>query len=148
MRNLSGSLDKSKTCWYPWDHNDILISPAATALKSVYLYCESNVLDINIKHVLIGRFHTHADTKLLNDRVSLLWRNNGRGSVSNHQPLYRLFRRRPKKTDIKAPRHWLLCREFTGDRWILRTNASNAENVSIWWRYHVGRCLFKRLGHQ
>ena len=27
-------------------------------------------------------------------------------------------------------------REFTGDRWIPRTNASNAENVSIWWRHH------------
>ena len=27
-------------------------------------------------------------------------------------------------------------REFTGDRWIPRTNGSNAENVSIWWRHH------------
>ena len=27
--------------------------------------------------------------------------------------------------------------EFTGDRWIPRTKASNAENVSIWWRHHV-----------
>ena len=24
--------------------------------------------------------------------------------------------------NIKAPRHWPLCGEFTGDRWILRTN--------------------------
>ena len=24
--------------------------------------------------------------------------------------------------NIKAPRHWPLCREFTGDRWIPRTN--------------------------
>ena len=29
------------------------------------------------------------------------------------------------------------CGEFTGDRWIPRTMASNAENVSIWWRHHV-----------
>ena len=28
------------------------------------------------------------------------------------------------------------CGEFTGDRWIPRTKASNAENVSIWWRHH------------
>ena len=39
--------------------------------------------------------------------------------VSNHQPhdclLKRLFRRRSKKK-IKAPRHWPLCGEFTGDR--------------------------------
>ena len=26
------------------------------------------------------------------------------------------------KKNIKAPRHWPLCGEFTGDRWIPRTN--------------------------
>ena len=41
------------------------------------------------------------------------------------------------KENIKAPRHWPLCRKFTGDRWIPRTNDSNAENVSIWWRHHA-----------
>ena len=40
------------------------------------------------------------------------------------------------KENIKAPRHWPLCGEFTGDRWIPRKRASNAENVSIWWRHH------------
>ena len=34
------------------------------------------------------------------------------------------------KENIKAPRHWSLCREFTGQM------ASIAENVSIWWRHH------------
>ena len=34
------------------------------------------------------------------------------------------------KQNIKAPRHWPLCREFTGHRWIPRTK------VSIWWRHH------------
>ena len=38
--------------------------------------------------------------------------------------------------NIKSPRHWPLCREFTGDRWIPAQMASNAENVSIWWRHH------------
>ena len=33
----------------------------------------------------------------------------------------RLFRRRFKE-NIKAPRRWPLCEEFTGDRWIPRTN--------------------------
>ena len=37
---------------------------------------------------------------------------------------------------IKAPRHWPLYGEFTGDRWIPQQMASNAENVSIWWRHH------------
>ena len=34
------------------------------------------------------------------------------------------------KENIKAPRHCPLCGEFTAYR------ASNAENVSIWWRHH------------
>ena len=54
----------------------------------------------------------------------LKWRHNGHDCVSNHQPydclLNRLFRRRSKKTS--KLRHWPLCGEFTGDRWISRTN--------------------------
>ena len=57
--------------------------------------------------------------------ISLRWRHNGRDGVSNHQPhdclLNYLFRRRSKE-NIKATRHWPLCGEFTGDRWIPRTN--------------------------
>ena len=35
--------------------------------------------------------------------------------------------------------------EFTGDQWIPRTqSASNAENVSIWWRYHVVQVWHQR----
>ena len=30
-----------------------------------------------------------------------------------------------------------LCGEFTGQRWIPRTKASDAENVSIPWRYRI-----------
>ena len=37
---------------------------------------------------------------------------------------------------IKASRHWPLCGEFTGDRWIPTQMVSNAENVSIGWRHH------------
>ena len=56
------------------------------------------------------------------ETISLKWRPHGRDCVSNHQPydclLNPLFRRRSKKTS-KALRHWPLCVEFTGDRWIL-----------------------------
>ena len=42
------------------------------------------------------------------------------------------------KQNIKAPRHWPLQEEFTGDRWIPRKKAaSNVENVSIRWRHYV-----------
>ena len=35
------------------------------------------------------------------------------------------------KENIKAPRHWHLCGEFTGDGEFPAQRASNAENVSI-----------------
>ena len=38
--------------------------------------------------------------------------------------------------NTKAPRHWPLWGEFTGDRWIPAQRASNAEIFSIWWRHH------------
>ena len=50
--------------------------------------------------------------------------------------VYSTFIQTPIKENIKAPRHWPLCREFTGGRWIPAQMASNAENVSIWWRHH------------
>ena len=71
--------------------------------------------------------------------MALQWCHNERDDVSNHHPqdclLNRLFKAQIKES-IKAPRHWPLCGEFTGDRWIPHTKASNAENVSIWWRHH------------
>ena len=41
------------------------------------------------------------------------------------------------KENIKAPRHWPLCGEFTGTGEFPAQRASNAENGSIWWRHHV-----------
>ena len=40
------------------------------------------------------------------------------------------------KEIIKAPRHWPLCGEFTVTGEFPAQRASNAENVSIWWRHH------------
>ena len=63
--------------------------------------------------------------------VSLQWRHNGRDSVSKHQPydclLNSLLKRGSKKTS--KVRVTGLC---AGN-----SPASNAENVSIWWRHHV-----------
>ena len=56
---------------------------------------------------------------------TLQWRHNERDGVSNHQLhdclLNRLFKAHIK-VNIKAPCQWRLCGEFTGDRWIPRTN--------------------------
>ena len=40
------------------------------------------------------------------------------------------------KENIKAPRHWPLCGEFTGDGEFPVQRPSNAENVFIWWRHN------------
>ena len=75
---------------------------------------------------------------------ALQWRHNGRNGAPDHQPpdclLNRLFRRRSKKTS--KLRVTGLCEgnspvagEFPAQR------ASNAENVSIWWRHHGGWLL-------
>ena len=47
--------------------------------------------------------------------ISLLWRHNGGECVSNHQPFDRVLNRLFAliKENIKAPRHWPLCGEFT-----------------------------------
>ena len=71
---------------------------------------------------------------------SLLWCHNRRDGVSNHLPhnclLNCLFRHRSKKTS--KPRVTGLCvgnSPVTGE--FPAQMASNAENVSIWWRFHV-----------
>ena len=71
---------------------------------------------------------------------SLRWRHNGRDGVSNHQPhdclLNSLFGRRSKKTS-KFRVTGLCVRNSPGTGEFPAQMASNAENVSIWWRHHV-----------
>ena len=71
---------------------------------------------------------------------SLQWRQNGRDSVSNHQPNDCLFSQQFIQTQIKentkAPRHWPLCGKFTGTGEFPAQRVSNADDVSIWWRHH------------
>ena len=85
--------------------------------------------------VTLAQVHVHAQDTCM----SLQWRHNGRDSVSNHQPhdclFNRLFRRRSKKTS--KLRVTGLCEgnsPVTGG--FPAQMASNAENVSIWWRHH------------
>ena len=71
---------------------------------------------------------------------SLQWRENGRGGVSNHQPhdylLHHLFTRRSKKTSKpRVTGHSAGNSPMTGE--FPEQRASDAENVSIWWRHHV-----------
>ena len=71
---------------------------------------------------------------------SLRWRHNELHGVSDHQPhdclLNRLFGRRSKKTS-KLRVTGLCARNSPGTGEFSAPKASNAENVSIWWRHHV-----------
>ena len=83
-------------------------------------------------------------------REALRWRQNGRDSVKS--PASRLFIQpfiqTQIKENIKAPRHWPLCGEFTGTDEFPAQRASYAENVSIWWRHHEAFLLsFKQINH-
>ena len=71
---------------------------------------------------------------------TLQWRHNERNGVLNHQPhdclINRLFRRRSKKTSKLCVTG--LCAgnsPVTGE--FPTQMASNAENVSIWWRHYI-----------
>ena len=70
---------------------------------------------------------------------TLRWRHNWRDSVSNQQPhdclLNHLFRRRSKKT-LKLRVSGLCAGNSPGTGEFPAQMASNAENVSIWWRHH------------
>ena len=97
--------------------------------------------------------HTQLSSRALNymAHITLQWRRNGHDSVSNHQPqdclLNRLFRRRSKKT----PKLHVtgLCAgnsPITGE--FPAQMASNAGNVSIWWRHHIYMFISLRAGSQ
>ena len=78
----------------------------------------------------------------------LQWRHHGHDGVSNHQPhnclLNRLFRPRSKKTSkLRVTGICVGNSPVTGE--FPAQMASNAENVSIWWRHHAGRFLLTGL---
>ena len=70
---------------------------------------------------------------------ALHWRHNDRGGRFR-SPASRLFTQSfiqaEIKENIKAPRYWPLCGELTGTGEFPAQRASNAANVSIWWRHH------------
>ena len=79
------------------------------------------------------------DMSLKISNSTLQWRHNGHDSVSNHQPhdcfLNRLFRHRSKKTS-KLRVTGLYTGNSPASGEFPTQMASNAENVSIWWRHH------------
>ena len=113
----------------------ILVQPVQEIIISHESHCEKCIFILQNDTL---RNSCKIDSCLL--RFSLQWRHNVCDGVSNLQPrdcsLNRLFKAQIKEI-FKALRHWPWWGEFTGDLWIPAQRASNAENVSIWWRHHV-----------
>ena len=99
-------------------------------------------ISLHIPMMFVSRVRTRVPPPHLKDKMSLplLWRHYGRDSVSNHQPhdclLNRLIRRRSKQTS-KLRVTGLCAGNSPGTSEFLAQVASNAENISIWWRHHV-----------
>ena len=99
-------------------------------VKSTQLWCD-----------ILCWMNYHIYHNWMREHNTLQWRHNGRDGVSDHQPHEchtQPFIQVQIKENIKAQRLWPSCREFPGDRWIEfpTQRASNADNVSIWWRHH------------
>ena len=91
-------------------------------------------------------FKYHSFTSWAKIAAALQWRHNGRDSISNHQPhdylLNRLFRPRSNKTS-KLRVTGLCAVNSPGTGEFPAQMASNAENVSIWWRHHGSMTIHK-----
>ena len=105
-----------------------------------------------ILHCLQDGFVTYPGSKLivpdLTTRNTLQWRHDECDGVSNHQPyqclLNRLFGRRSKKTS-KLHVTGLCAGNSPGTGEFPAQRASNAENVSIWWRHRSKHCRWSLL---
>ena len=95
---------------------------------------------VSVIWVIISTSNGFLPIRCLN---ALLWRQNGHDGVSNHQPDDCLLncpcRRRSKKTS-KLRATGLCVGNSPGTGEFPAQMASNAENVSIWWRHH--ECCF------
>ena len=126
---------------------DLYIDPICFyQANSLYLRY-SDVLLVYVVSVVIGKLrddmrrHTYDnESQPLGCLAYGKWCHNGHGGVLNHQPhdclLNGLFRRRSKKT-WKLRVTGLCAGNSPGTGQFPAQMASNAENVSIWWRHHV-----------
>ena len=104
----------------------------------------------NLRHQNASRLNAHSQTDwdigeqntlwwVSIQPPSIHWRHNDNDGVKS--PASRLltqpFIQTQIKENIKAPRHWPLCGEFTGTGELPAQKASYAENVSISWRHHA-----------
>ena len=97
-----------------------------------------------------GGIRSHFLRQRENWSGTLHWRHNDHDGVSIHQHhgcILNRFVQTQINENIKAPRHWPLCGEFTGDRWIPRTKGQLRGKcshlmTSSWAAVFCTRCSF------
>ena len=92
-----------------------------------------------MNHSNVIRYFVMANSELINCNKAL--RDVVMGTVASQItsliPLFtQPFIQAQIKENIKAPRHWTLCGEFTGTGEFPAQRSSYAENISMWWRHH------------
>ena len=114
----------------------VVLSTGLLTRGRIWWYCDFQVSDDG--QIFLTKVGPTQAIKWLHLPDTLRWRHNGRDSVSNRQPhdwlLNRLFRRRSKKAS-KLRVTGLCAGNSPGNGEFPTQMASNAENVSIWWRH-------------
>ena len=105
-----------------------------------HFMCHHELWSTSVNHHFSFRYYWRKTLPgLLGTKSALRWRHDDQDGVLNHQPyhclLNRLFRRRSKKTSkLRVTGLCAVNSPETGE--FPAQMASNAENVSIWWRHH------------
>ena len=122
-----------------WEKKSVKIAKPQALLWSAYIACIVCQIGQYLSKVKYC-FTQNEIWRLGGLLSSLQWRHNGQDGISDHQPhnclLNCLFRRRSKKTS-KLRVTGLCAGNSPGTGEFPTQMASNAENVSIWWRHHV-----------
>ena len=126
MQNNFNELTVSALCLPPNLLTAPYIVPSRWSLYSLYL---TKSITLHISKLILS--------------APLQWRHNEHDGVSNNQPhdclLNRLFRHRSQKTPkLRVTGLCVGNSPVTGE--FPAQKASNAENVSIWWRHHASIC--------
>ena len=104
------------------DIYNLIMSITGIANSSLMYICIKLLISLNdirnIISILMDRLNQVRHISNHNYVWRIKWRIKSLASRLFTQP----FIQKQIKEDIKTPRHWPLCGEFTGDRWIPRTN--------------------------
>ena len=122
--------------WFLWWHSESGIVELNVLLVWSPLAQSHGTIIVNYHSKEIIKTYISHDVK-----YALHWRLNANDDGLNRRRpdnlLNPLFRRRSEKTSKLRAREWPLWGESTSDRCFPSHKASEAKNVSIWWRHHV-----------